>query len=98
MTGVKLRRIVPRRLGTRNSDRGSMPMALLVSLVGMALSAALVPIVVGQITSTRTVSARAFALQAAQAGIDVALGQLRSAVGTTGAGDLESLPPCVMTG
>jgi hypothetical protein len=97
MTGVKLGQDLLRRLGT-GSDRGSMPMALLVTLVGMALSAALVPMVVSQVTSTRTVSARTFALQAAQAGIDVALGQLRSAVGEAGAGDLESLPPCVMSG
>ena len=51
-----------------------MPMALLVTLVGMSLSAALVPIVVNQVTSTRTVTARTNALQAAQAGIDVGPG------------------------
>jgi type II secretory pathway pseudopilin PulG len=87
-----------RRPGPGGSDQGSMPMALLITLVAMALSATLMPLVISQVTSTRTVSSRTQALQAAQAGIDVALGQLRSAVGTTGAGDLESLPPCVMTG
>jgi len=97
MTGVKLRRRPLRQAGTDPSDRGSLPMALLITLVGMALSAGLVPIVLGQVTSTRTVSARTDALQAAQAGIDVAVGQLRSA-GTAGAGDLDALPPCEMSG
>jgi hypothetical protein len=92
MIGIRLR-----RPATERSEQGSLPMALLVTLVGMSLSAALVPLVVSQVTSTRTVTARANALQAAQAGIDVALAQLRAA-GTTTGGDLESLPPCTMTG
>jgi hypothetical protein len=81
-------------------DRGSLPMALLVTLVGMALSAALVPVVVNQVISTRVVSARTQALDAAQAGIDAALGQLRSATttATSSEGKLENLPPCEMTG
>ena len=98
MTGIMLRLGSLRRSGTGRSDQGSMPMALLITLVAMALSATIMPLVINQVTSTRTVSSRTQALQAAQAGIDVALGQLRSAVGTAGAGDLESLPPCVMTG
>ncbi|HET6529840.1 MAG TPA: ricin-type beta-trefoil lectin domain protein [Actinoplanes sp.] len=72
-------------------------MALLVTLVAMSLSAALVPIVVRQMTTTRTITARTDALQAAQAGIDVAVGQLRAS-GSTSGGDLESLPPCTLTG
>lgn len=79
------------------ADRGDMVMALLVTLVGISLSAALVPIVVNQIVSTRTISERTQALDAAQAGIDVALGQLRSAV-AGGKGSLEQLPPCQMSG
>lgn len=94
MIGIRIRR---RRRDVRRSDRGSMPMATLVTLVGMSMSAALVPIVVNQIASTRTITARTDALQAAQAGIDVALGQLRAA-GTGGAGELEALPPCTLTG
>ena len=95
MIGIRFRRW-SRRPGER-SDQGSMPMALLVTLVGMALSAAIVPIVVNQVTGTRTVIARTNALQAAQAGIDVALGQLRAAATSTG-GDLESLPSCDLSG
>ncbi|HEY7273855.1 MAG TPA: ricin-type beta-trefoil lectin domain protein [Actinoplanes sp.] len=97
MIGIGFRRGRLRGPATERSDRGSMPMALLVTLVGMSLSAVLVPIVISQVTSTRTATARSNALQAAQAGIDVALAQLRAA-GTTTGGDLESLPPCTMTG
>ena len=95
----KLRRGRLSRPGYRSPDQGSMPMALLISLVAMALSATLVPIVIDQIASTRTVTSRTQALQASQAGINVALGQLRSAtVGTAGPGDLEALPPCDLSG
>ena len=97
MIGIRFRRGRTHRPATERSDQGSMPMALLVTLVGMSLSAALVPMVVNQVTSTRTITTRTNALQAAQAGIDVALGQLRAAASSTG-GDLESLPPCTMNG
>jgi Ricin-type beta-trefoil lectin domain len=85
-------------LAGRRSDNGSILMALLVTLVGMALSAALVPIVVSQVVSTRTISGRIQSLDVAQAGIDVALGQLRSATDSAGKGSLAKLPPCQMTG
>jgi len=97
---------VRRRPRTEPADQGSMPMALLISLVAMVLSATLVPIVVGQITDTRTVSARTHALESSQTGINVALGQLRSAAiidpdaepDAAIAGDLEKLPPCEISG
>jgi hypothetical protein len=94
-----LRKRRPARPGSAD-DRGSLPMAMLVSLVGMSMTAALVPVVVRQISSTRTISERTQALDAAQAGIDAALGQLRAATTTltSGVGQLESLPPCLMTG
>ena len=97
MIGVRLRLGRLRRPGTERTDRGSMPMALLVTLVGMSLTAALVPLVVNQVTQTRIIVARTNALQAAQAGIDVALGQLRAAASSAG-GDLESLPACDLSG
>ncbi|MET0495482.1 MAG: hypothetical protein ABW000_20345 [Actinoplanes sp.] len=75
-----------------------MPMALLVTLVAMSLSAILVPVVIGQVSDTRVTSGRTQALDAAQAGIDAALGQLRAATATAGVGKLEELPPCRMTG
>ncbi|WP_305789605.1 ricin-type beta-trefoil lectin domain protein [Symbioplanes lichenis] len=87
-------------------DEGSMPMAMLVVLVAMSLTAALVPMVVNQIVGTRTVGARTVALDSAQAGIDAAVGQLRSAVqkvtnpdGTESiTGTVANLPPCELTG
>ena len=75
-----------------------MLMALLVTLVAMSLSAALVPIVISQLNNTRTISGRTQALDVAQAGIDVALGQLRAATDSAGKGVLDNLPPCEMTG
>lgn len=80
------------------SDRGSMPLAMLVTLVAMLVSASLVPVVVTQIGSTRSVANRAQELQAAQAGLDMVVGQLRAATDPSGAGDLELLPPCTLTG
>ncbi len=93
-------RIRLRRGPSHSTDGGSLPMALLVSLVGMSLTAALAPVVVSQIIGTRAVSGRTQSLDAAQAGIDAALGQLRAATasGTPKVGKLEQLPPCVLTG
>jgi Ricin-type beta-trefoil lectin domain len=92
----------PRRRRDRGAadprDRGSLPMALLVTLVSMSLSAVLVPVVVNQITTNRVLDSRNDALQAAQSGIDAALGQLRRATNAAGKGDLEQLPPCLLTG
>lgn len=84
----------------RADERGSMPMALLVTLVAMSLTATLVPVVISQIASTRVVSARTESLDAAQAGVDAGVGQLRAAalVADPLKGRLEELPPCLMTG
>lgn len=86
-------------------DEGSLPMAMLITVIAMGFSATLVPVVVSQITSTRVVDSRTVSLDAAQSGLDVALGQMRAAgsfvtgpEGTTWAGTLEELPPCTMTG
>ncbi|MFI7598749.1 ricin-type beta-trefoil lectin domain protein [Actinoplanes sp. NPDC049681] len=87
-------------------DEGSMPMAMLVSMVAMGMSATLVPVVVTQYTTTRVVDARTVSLDGAQAGIDVALAHLRAA-GSPGKdadgnavvlGKLADLPPCNLTG
>jgi hypothetical protein len=65
----------------RRDDRGSIPIALLLTLVSIGLSAILVAVVTAQFTTTRVSVQRVHALHAAQAGIDVALGQLRAANG-----------------
>jgi hypothetical protein len=95
---ARIRRAALRLLRpAHRAERGSMPLALLVTVVGLLLSAAVLPVAVNQIAGTGTVSGRTQELQAAQAGIDVALGQLRVATATDGKGDLEKLP-CTMTG
>ncbi|GAA3440883.1 hypothetical protein Pve01_19660 [Planomonospora venezuelensis] len=73
-------------------------MALLLTLVGISLSALLVPVVVGQITVTRAGAERNRALHAAQAGIDAALGQIRAASDGEGNGVVEKLPRCELNG
>jgi len=97
---IRLRREPSPRSIDASDDHGSMPMALLVTLVGVSLSAILVPVVVNQVRSTGTISARTYALDAAMTGIDTALGQLRAATATAtpGVGKIDALPPCAMTG
>jgi hypothetical protein len=73
-------------------DTGSLALALLLTLVGVMLSALLVPMVLAQIASTREEVHRVQALNAAQAGLDVALGHIRAANDGAGAGVLASLP------
>ena len=89
-------RVRPNRSGRRD-DRGSLPMAMLVSLVGMSLSAALVPVVVNHLAATRVSATRTRALHAAQAGIDTALGHIRAATDLPGAGNLSDLPSGPLT-
>jgi len=68
-----------------------MAIALMVALVGLMLSALLVPMIITQDRTTRFDSTRVQALNAAQAGIDVTLGGIRAGV-TSGIGDSSKLP------
>ncbi|GII04166.1 RICIN domain-containing protein [Planobispora takensis] len=88
----------PRGLPCLRDDRGSMPMALLLTMVGLSLSALLVPVVLGQMATTRSSSERIRTLHAAEAGVDTAVGQIRAAVDDEGNGVVEQLPPCELTG
>ena len=95
-----LRRWYDRAAGP-DRDRGSMPMALLVTLVAMSLTAMLVPVTVSSMTTTRSVDERTESIDAANAGLDAAMAQLRAA--STGlisapTGSLDKLPPCEITG
>lgn len=76
----------------RRDDSGSIPMAMLVVLLGTSLSALLVPIIVMQLTATRSDAQQLTALQAAQTGLDVALGHIRNATDDDGNGLLGKLP------
>jgi hypothetical protein len=68
---------------------------MLITLVGVTLSAGLTTLVVGQIRDSRVIADRTAAVAAAQAGLDAGLAKIRDAV-TAGAGDLTKLP-CVTT-
>ena len=65
-------------------ERGSLPMAVLVMLVGIGLSATFAPMAINQRKSTTFDMARVHALNAAQAGMDVMVGKIRSATGSQG--------------
>ncbi len=87
-----------RRAGRIDPDRGSIPLFLIIAMVGLALTALLVPMIVSQDHTTRFVTTRVQALDAAQGGLDVALGQIRAATDVTGAGDTTALPCGPLTG
>ena len=74
----------------RRDDTGSMPLALLVTLVGVTLSAGLSGVVVGQIKDSQRIADRVAAVAAAQAGLDAGLDRIRQAT----SGLLTDLPPC----
>jgi type II secretory pathway pseudopilin PulG len=88
-----------RRLRLRmvvNDDRGSIALLLMVILVGVSLGALLVPMIITQDRTTRFDSTRVQALNAAQAGIDVMLSNIRQA--TTGDGSKLPCPVTPLTG
>jgi hypothetical protein len=66
--------------GTRRDDRGSMPVAMLVTMVAMSLSAGLAVLVTGQLNNSRAEADRVAAVSAAQAGLDAALARIRTSV------------------
>jgi hypothetical protein len=72
-------------------DEGSMPLAVLVTLVGVTLSAGVSGLVVGQIKDSQRAADRVAAVAAAQAGLDTQLAKIRSSV-TSLAGDIGKLP------
>ncbi|GGM41635.1 ricin-type beta-trefoil lectin domain protein [Dactylosporangium sucinum] len=65
----------------RRRDDGSLPLAMLLTLVGTSLSTLMVPVVIQQVRDTASTVRRAQALHAAQAGIDVVVGIIRSTDG-----------------
>ena len=84
--------------GRLGGDSGSMAIALLLTIVALGMSVVLTTIVATQLRSTKNDVTRVEALNAAQTGLDVALGQLRAATTTVGSGvgDLKKLP-CAQT-
>jgi hypothetical protein len=86
------------RLTLQRDDTGSLPMVMMVILVGLTTSAAAMPIVVRQHVATRSFESRNIALNAAQTGLDVMMAKVRAAVDRNGDGALESLPACTLSG
>lgn len=64
----------------RTSQDGSIPIAMLLTMVVMSASAAAVPLVLSQVTSTRITVRGGDALRAAQDGLEAAVAVVRSAV------------------
>lgn len=93
-----------RRLRSRDQDadgeRGSLPMVMLVMIVGALMSGLLVPVAIAQDRNTTFSASRVRALDAAQAGIDIAVGRIRAAQSTSspGIGDSTKLPCGTITG
>ena len=78
-----------------DDDAGSMAVYLILAIVGMALGALIVPMIITSSQNTRSDTSRVHALDAAQAGLNVMLGRVRNAkindVGTS------TLLPCTST-
>jgi hypothetical protein len=81
---------VPRRYRP-DDDSGSMAVYLMLAIMGMALGALIVPLVITSSQTTRSDTSRVHALDAAQAGLNVMLGQIRSSV-DGGVGTSNKLP------
>ena len=91
------RRAIGRRLPDRGEDSGSIPFALLVMIIGLAIGALLVPMAVTQDHTTNYDNSRVAELHAAESGFEVALGMIRSSTGIQPDGTLGGLTttlPC----
>jgi len=74
-------------------DRGSLPLAMLLSIVAVGAIGLLGSTVVGQVTTTRHDAGRAIAIDAANSGIEAGLAQLRALpVNSSGDAPVTSLP------
>ncbi len=80
------------RARSAGEDAGSLPIAMLVALIGSALAALLVPLIVGQLHTSTFDNSRTREMNAAEAGTAVALGLVRSATDASGVGEVDKLP------
>ncbi|HEY2042924.1 MAG TPA: ricin-type beta-trefoil lectin domain protein [Jatrophihabitans sp.] len=79
-------------MARNGDDRGSLPLLMLVMLVGTLLGGLMVPVLVSQTTYTRFDASRGHSLDAAQAGVDTVLGRIRATADGAGNGQLSGLP------
>ncbi len=94
MTGVARRTreaIATGRSARGPDERGSLPLVMLIMMVGLAMAALVVPILLTQDRSTVFVASRVDSLAAAQTGVDVLTGRIRAAT-ASGAGDSTRIP------
>jgi type II secretory pathway pseudopilin PulG len=83
----------------RRDDTGSLPMAMLLTVIGIGLSGLLAATLSAQFSAARSTAQRADAADAAQSGIEAALGRIRTANDSaTGAGVYTKLPCGPFTG
>lgn len=79
-------------LRIRRNDSGALPIALLLMMVGTALSAVIATTVTARIASVRAATESSRLLDAAQAGLDTAVAYIRAAVDDKGNGSRTALP------
>jgi hypothetical protein len=82
----------------RPDDSGSLPIALLLTMVAMMLGGAIASISAASTTSVRAATERPRLLDAAESGLEVVSGHIRTAVDAAGGGVLISMPCGPFTG
>ncbi|WP_310376316.1 ricin-type beta-trefoil lectin domain protein [Catenuloplanes atrovinosus] len=85
------------RLPSPSGDRGSIPLAMMVVVVGSMIGALVGTLVLSQFAATRVDLRRVHALHAAQAGLDVASAHIRAIASASGS-DRTKLPCGPLTG
>ncbi len=91
MTAARVRRYRP-------DDSGSLPLAMLLTLVAVGISMVLLSTVLQQAGSTKADVGRIRALNAASTGLEVGVGAIRVSVSADGAGSPDALPCAPITG
>lgn len=86
-----MREQLRRTMERTRTDEGSLPLVMLIFLIGLALGAVLIPVVLTQDRSTVFVASSENSLAAAQGGIDVMVGRIRASV-AGGSGDPSRIP------
>ena len=80
------------------ADRGSLVLAMLVTLVATSVAALVLPLLLTSADNARFDDRRARQLTAAQSGVEAAIARIRAAVDSTGAGSHQKLPCGTLTG
>ena len=91
MTPARLKR---RQHATAPGEMGSLPLAVLLVICVLSLSAAMAPVALTQVTETRQTVTREHARHAAQSGLQVAVAAVNAAHGANPAQGDRTLLPC----